>query len=72
MTLTQKQALLLFPIVMVGMMTFILTGLTGVINGTFSLSHWMHSWGSAYGIALPTMLLLSPPLKRVIARFTHE
>jgi hypothetical protein len=71
MKLTQKKAQALFAVVMVGTMTFIMTGMTTFVNTGFTLApaQWMRSWLVAYAVALPIMMLLSPPLRRLIWRF---
>lgn len=74
MTLTPKQAHVLFAIVMVGTMTFIMTGVTSYVNSGFTLyfSKWMRTWCMAYAVALPIMMLLSPPLRNFIGKYTQK
>ena len=72
MKISQKQAHVLFAVIMVGTLTFILTGATSFINSncTLQLSKWIHNWIMAYIIALPTMMVLSPPLRKSLAKYT--
>jgi hypothetical protein len=72
MKLSQKQAHVLFAVIMVGTMTFIMTGVTSFIDSGFTLmfSKWMHNWILAYAVALPIMMLLSSPLRKFIANFS--
>jgi hypothetical protein len=74
MKLTPKQAHVVFTIIMVGTMTFIMTGVTSYVNPGFTLhfSKWMHNWLIAYGVALPIMMLLSPPLRKFIGKHTKQ
>jgi len=71
--MTQKQAHILFAVIMVGGMTFIVTGISTFINNAFTVStfKWMRSWAVAYAIALPIMLLFSPPLRKVLQKYTR-
>lgn len=65
MTLTQKQGHLLFAVVMVGCMTFVITGLNTFISLGFVLVPlaWLKNWLSAYAVALPVMIVLSPKVR---------
>lgn len=74
MKLTPKQAHVLFAVIMVGIMTFIMTGVTSFINSgfVFHFSKWMHNWFIAYGVALPIMMTLSPPLRKFIGKHTKQ
>ncbi|MGE5672158.1 MAG: DUF2798 domain-containing protein, partial [Fibrobacterota bacterium] len=44
---------------MVGIMTFIITGVNTFIGGgyAFNVAAWMRNWGSAYIVALPIMMI---------------
>ena len=72
MKFSPKQAHVVFAVIMVGTMTFIMTGVTSFVNFQFTLqlARWMHNWLLAYAVALPIMMLLSPPLRKAIARIT--
>lgn len=72
MKFSAKQANLLFAIIMVGTMTFIITGVNAFVNGGFVIhvSTWMHNWIFAYVVALPIMMILSPPLRKFLGKNT--
>ncbi len=74
MKLTPTQAHIVFAILMVGTMTFIMTGVTSFVNSgfTFHFVKWMQNWILAYAVALPIMMLLSPPLRKFIGKFTKK
>jgi len=69
---SQKQANVLFATIMVGTMTFIMTGVNSFINSGYTVivSAWLHNWIVAYLVALPIMMTLSPPLRRFFAKRT--
>lgn len=62
MKLTPKQGHLLFAVIMVGFMTFIITGLNTFMAQGYSLKPfvWFKNWLSAYLVALPIMVVFSP------------
>jgi hypothetical protein len=68
MKLSPKQGQFAFAVVMVGTMTFLMTGVMSFVNADFTLrvATWLRSWLLAYATALPIMLVLSPPIRRVI------
>ena len=72
--LSQKQGHVLFSIIMVGTLTFIMTGVTTFVNSGFMLhfAKWMHNWIMAYVVALPCMMLLQPPLRKFIGKYTDN
>ncbi|HAJ79962.1 MAG TPA: DUF2798 domain-containing protein [Fibrobacteres bacterium] len=74
MKFSPKGANILFAVIMVGTMTFIITGVNTFVNAGFSirLSAWIHNWIFAYVVALPIMMLLSPPLRKIIAKYTKK
>ncbi len=51
-----------------------MTGVTTFINSNLVLhvSKWMHNWMMAYAVALPCMMLLSPPLRKAIGKVTAQ
>jgi hypothetical protein len=74
MKLSPKGANALFAVIMVGMMTFIITGVNTFVNSGFviRISAWMHNWIASYVIALPIMMTLSPPVRKLLARYTKS
>jgi hypothetical protein len=72
MNLSPKASHILFAVIMVGIMTFIITGVNTFIGGgyAFNVAAWMRNWGSAYIVALPIMMILSPPLRKFLAKHT--
>jgi len=74
MKFSPKGANVLFAVIMVGTMTFIITGVNTFVNGGFRvhLSVWVHNWIFAYVVALPIMMLLSPPLRRFLGKHTKN
>ncbi|MCK9183068.1 MAG: DUF2798 domain-containing protein [Fibrobacteraceae bacterium] len=65
MKLTPKQGNLLFAVIMVGFMTFIITGLNSFITQGYSLNLflWLRNWLGAYVVALPIMIVFSPKVR---------
>ena len=65
MKLTPKQGHLLFAVIMVGFMTFIITGLNTFMAQGYSLNPfvWLKNWLSAYLVALPIMIVFSPKVR---------
>ncbi len=63
--LTPKQGNLLFAVIMVGFMTFIITGLNTFMAQGYSLNPfvWLKNWLSAYLVALPIMIVFSPKVR---------
>lgn len=74
MRLSSKGANVLFAVIMVGTMTFIITGVNTFVNAGFVVrfSVWMHNWLFAYVVALPIMMMLSPPLRRFLGKRTKN
>lgn len=74
MILSSKGANASFAVIMVGTMTFIITGVNTFVNAGFvvHISSWMHNWIVAYAIALPIMMVLSPPVRMFLAKHTKS
>lgn len=74
MNLTQKQSHFVFALIMVGTLTLIMSGVTTFVNShfVFYFGKWMHNWIMAYAVALPCMLLLSPPIRKMLGKVTLE
>ena len=72
MNLSPKAAHVLFAVIMVGTMTCIITGVNTFVNGGFRVhwALWMHNWLFAYVVALPIMMVLSPPLRKFLGKHT--
>jgi hypothetical protein len=72
MKLSPKGANAVFAVIMVGTMTLIITGVNTFVNAGFALhfSKWMHNWIAAYVVALPIMMVLSPPLRKFLGKHT--
>lgn len=65
MKFTPKQGNLIFAILMVGIMTFVITGINTFVGAghTLQIFTWLKNWGTAYVIALPIMIILSPRIR---------
>lgn len=74
MKFSPKASNILFAVIMVGTMTFIITGVNTFVNAGFviRISAWMHNWIAAYIVALPIMMVLSPPLKKYLGKHTNK
>lgn len=65
---------ILFGFLLSGMMSFIVSGIAtvraaGLVNGFFGL--WMSSWVPSWMVAFPTVLLVAPFTRRLVARLTR-
>lgn len=65
----------LFGFVLSGMMSFIVSGIatfraTGLGDGFMGL--WMSSWASSWLVAFPTVLVVAPLTRRLVARMTKS
>ncbi|ENW78894.1 hypothetical protein F909_03211 [Acinetobacter sp. ANC 3929] len=63
-----KAASLLFPLILSGMMSFLISGITtlkavGLIDNFFSM--WMSAWAVAWMFAFPSVLVCAPIAQRL-------
>jgi len=64
----------LFGFLLSGMMSFIISGIAtframGAIDGFFGL--WMSAWMLSCAVAFPTVLVVAPVVRRLVARLTR-
>lgn len=69
----QRYAPIVFGLLLSGMMSFIVSCIatfraTGLVDGFAGL--WMSSWASSWLVAFPTVLVVAPLTRRLVARFT--
>ena len=69
-----RHAPILFGLVLSGLMSLIVSGIatlraTGLGEGAVAL--WMGSWASSWAVAFPTVLVVGPLTRRVVARLTR-
>jgi hypothetical protein len=55
----------LMSLIVSGISTLRVTGLTDVFVGS-----WMTSWGYSWAIAFPTVLVVAPIARKIVARLT--
>lgn len=65
----------LFGFLLSGMMSFIVSGIAtfraaGLGDGFMGL--WMSSWASSWLVAFPTVLVVAPLTRRLVARMTKS
>jgi hypothetical protein len=68
-----RYAPLLFGLILSGLMSCIVSGLStfraaGAEHGFFAL--WMGNWAVSWLIAFPTVLVVAPVTRRIVARLT--
>ena len=68
-----RYAPIVFGLLLSGMMSFIVSCIatfraTGLVDGFMGL--WMSSWASSWLVAFPTVLVVAPLTRRLVARFT--
>lgn len=66
---------ILFGLLLSGFMSLIVSGVStvrvlGMADGV--LGAWMANWASSWAIAFPTVLLVAPIVRRMVARLTSE
>ena len=64
----------LFGFLLSGMMSFIISGIAtframDAIDGFFGL--WMSAWMPSWAVAFPTVLVVAPVVRRLVARLTR-
>lgn len=57
-------------LIMSFIMSMVITWLNLGMVGDF-FSRWMHAWGSSFIIAFPTILLVLPVARGIVARLIH-
>lgn len=62
---------ILFSLILSGLMSFMVSGLTifrttGLIDGF--MMNWIGAWVFAWAIAFPTILVVAPIARRIVAR----
>lgn len=65
---------ILFGLILSGMMSCIVSGIAtvramGPVPGVFGA--WMTSWAFSWVVAFPTVLIVAPITRRIVARLTH-
>lgn len=63
---------LAFGFLVSGMMSFMVSGIAtalaaGIVPGFFGL--WMGTWLPSWAMAFPTLLVVAPAVRRILARF---
>ena len=71
--LPARFAPVLFGFLVSGMMSCIVSGIAtlkalGLVDGLFGA--WMASWAFSWAIAFPTILVVAPLVRRLVARLT--
>lgn len=61
----------LFGLILSGLMSLIVSGLStfralGLVEGFFAI--WMGNWAVSWGITFPTILVVAPITRRLVAR----
>lgn len=64
----------LFGLILSGMMSCIVSGIAtvramGLVPGVFQ--GWMTSWAFSWAVAFPTVLIVAPLTRRIVARLTR-
>jgi uncharacterized membrane protein len=70
----QRFAPVVFGLILSGMMSFIVSGIatiraTGLIDGLPAL--WAGAWIVSWAVAFPTVLVVAPVTRRVVARLVR-
>ncbi|MGO4914138.1 DUF2798 domain-containing protein [Pseudogemmobacter sp. W21_MBD1_M6] len=70
----QRFAPVVFGLILSGMMSFIVSGIatiraTGLIDGLPAL--WVGAWIVSWAVAFPTVLVVAPVTRRVVARLVR-
>jgi len=65
---------IVFGFILSGLMSLIVSGIatvraTGAIDGVFGL--WMGAWVASWLVAFPTVLVVAPFTRRIVARLTR-
>lgn len=73
MTLPARLAPVLTGLILTGIMTFVVAGVsTFVASGSVAewVSHWPPAWGLSWAVAFPTILVVMPRVRRLVGRIT--
>lgn len=70
-----RLAPVVFGLLLSGFMSLIVSGVAtlralGVVPGFFGL--WMSAWVSSWLIAFPSVLVIAPVVRRLVARYTRR
>jgi hypothetical protein len=73
MRLPQRYAPVLFGLLLSGLMSFIVSGIAtlkalGPVSGLPAA--WMSAWAVAWLVAFPTVLVIAPLVRRIVAALT--
>lgn len=73
--LPARFAPILFGLILSGLMSMIVSGLStfralGLVEGFFGI--WMANWAVSWGIAFPTVLVVAPITRRLVARLVSQ
>jgi len=69
----RKYAPILFGFILSGLMSLLVSGISTIRATGFGhdfISFWIGSWLTAWGIAFPVVLVVSPLTKRLVDRLT--
>lgn len=71
----QKYAPILFGLLLSGLMSFVVSGIATFralgLNETFFVD-WIQSWISSWLVAFPTVLVVAPLVRKMVARITQD
>jgi hypothetical protein len=72
--LPAKYNAVVFPFVLSTLMSFIISGVStwralGMVDGFFG--KWMMAWGFSWLVAFPTVLLILPIVRKLVAQFVE-
>lgn len=72
MKMSPKQQMMVSSIITIFFMTGIMTSVLTVVNAgtTAYLFHWLKSWATAFVIATPVMLIISPIIRSWVSKVT--
>jgi membrane protein implicated in regulation of membrane protease activity len=70
-----KHATILFGLILSGLMSLIVSGLStaravGLVDGFVLL--WLGNWTVSWAIAFPTVLVVAPLTRRIVARLVRQ
>ena len=68
----EKKIQLVTMFFMVLIMTFVVVFASTAINFGFQdnfLQRWLKGWGISFALAYPTVLIIMPPIRKIVGRF---
>jgi Protein of unknown function (DUF2798) len=74
MKISAKHSNLLFAFFMSLLMAFLMSGVLTAIHLGFPpdfIAQWLHSFVLAWPIAFPSILVIAPPVRRIVAKLTE-